>query len=85
MPASGSTIFTDADGYQASLRDIYDLLVLDPREFRARLTWVKMPNISLLRAREDLSRVAYVTFPQERAFVVFHWNRIRLLYALVSS
>ena len=71
MPASGSTIFTDADGYQASLRDIFDLLVLDPREFRARLTWVEMPNISLLRAREDSSRVAYVTFPQERAFVIF--------------
>ncbi len=71
MPASGSSIFTNADGYQASLQDILTLLVLDPREFRARLTWVETPNLNLLRAREDSSRVAYVTLPRERAFVIF--------------
>jgi AraC-like DNA-binding protein len=71
MPASGSSIFTDADGYQAGLRDIFDLLVLHPLEFRARLTWVELPSLNLLRAREDSSRVTYVTLPQERAFVFF--------------
>ena len=44
-------------GYQASLQDILNLLVLNPREFRARLTWVEMPNLNLLRAREPSASV----------------------------
>ena len=71
MPASGSSIFTDADGYQGSLRDILDLLVLQPRDFHARLTWVELPNLRLLRAHETSARVAYVRLPPEQAFVTF--------------
>lgn len=71
MPASGSSIFTDADGYQASLRDLLDLLVFQPREFHARLTWADLPTLRLLRAEEASARVAYATLPSDLAFVTF--------------
>jgi AraC-like DNA-binding protein len=71
MPGSGSSIFTDADGYQASLRDIFDLLVLHPREFHARLTWIELPSLNLLRAQESSPRLAYATLPADRVFVMF--------------
>src|ERR1700677_1799598 len=71
MPDGGSTIFTDAYGYQANLQDILDLLVLQPREFRARLTWADLPNLQLLRVRETSGRVGYMTLPDDRVFVTF--------------
>jgi len=79
MPASGSSIFTDADGYQASLRDLLDLLVHRPRAFHARLTWVELLHLHLLHAEEAASRLAYVTLPQERVCVVFPARRDSLL------
>jgi AraC-like DNA-binding protein len=75
MPAAGSSIYTDLDGYQASLRDMMDLVVPRPRLFQARLTWVDLPHVSLLRADEASSRVAYVTFPAEFIFVTFPTKR----------
>ena len=71
MPASGSSIFTDADGYQANLQDLLDLVVLHPRDFKARLTWVELPNLRLLRAQEASARVAYLRPPPEQVFVTF--------------
>ena len=71
MPVSGSSVFTDADGYQASLVDMLDLLVLQPPDFRARLTWVELPVLHLLRAQESSSRIAYMTLRPERVFVIF--------------
>ena len=75
MPAGGSSIFTDVDGYQANLRDIMDLLVPEPRLFHARLAWVELSHLGLLRAAETSPRVAYVTLPAELAFVTFSTNR----------
>jgi len=75
MPASGSCIFTDADGYQASLQEMLDLLVMRPREFRARLTWVELPQLRLLRAQEASPRVAYVSLPPEPVYVIFPTQR----------
>ncbi|HEY7580349.1 MAG TPA: helix-turn-helix domain-containing protein [Acetobacteraceae bacterium] len=71
MSAAGSGIFTGADGYQASLRDMFDLLVLCPRDFHARLTWVELPHVRLLRAEESSARVAYLRLPREQVFVFF--------------
>src|SRR5579871_4682058 len=71
MPDSGSSIFTNTDGYQSNLQDIFDLLVLRPREFHARLTWADLPNLQLLRARETAERVAYMKLPDDRVFVTF--------------
>jgi AraC-like DNA-binding protein len=75
MPAGGSSIFTDVDGYQANLRDMMDLLVAGPRLFHARLTWVELSHLGLLRAVEASPRVAYVTLPAELVFVTFPTKR----------
>ncbi|HEX3403610.1 MAG TPA: helix-turn-helix domain-containing protein [Acetobacteraceae bacterium] len=71
MPASGFSIFTDADGYRNSLQDMLDLVVLQPRDFQARLTWVELENLRLLRAYETSPRVAYMTLPSNLVFVTF--------------
>ncbi|MFL5281377.1 MAG: helix-turn-helix domain-containing protein [Rhodopila sp.] len=71
MPASGSSAFTDADGYQANLRDMLDVLVLQPRAFHARVTWLELPLLNLLRIQETSQRIAYVRLPPELAFITF--------------
>jgi AraC-like DNA-binding protein len=71
MSVAGSSIFTDADGYQASLRDMLDLLVICPQAFHARLTWLELSDVRLLRAEESSARVAYLRLPREQAFVFF--------------
>src|SRR5271166_1186822 len=75
MPAGGSSIFTDVDGYQANLRDMMDLLVPGPRLFHARLTWVDLSHVGLLRAEEASARVAFVTLPAELIFATFPTKR----------
>jgi AraC-like DNA-binding protein len=75
MPGSGSSIFTDADGYQATLQGMLDLVVLRPRDFQARLTWVELPNLHLLRAQEASARVACVRLPPQQVFVTFLTQR----------
>ena len=71
MPQGGSSIFTDADGYQAILQDILDLLVVQPRDFNARLTWAELPDLQLLRARESSARVGFMSLPPDRVFVSY--------------
>lgn len=71
MPEGGSSIFTDANGYQAVMQDILDLLVLQPRAFHARLTWADLPNLQLLRAKEASARVGFMRLPSNRVFVTF--------------
>ncbi len=79
MPESGSCMFTDADDYQASFGGALDLVVARPRHFQARLTWVKLPHLRLLRAEEALPRAAYVSVPAEPVFVSFPARRNSLL------
>ncbi len=71
MPASGSSIFTDAEGYQSSLLDLFDLVVPEPRAFHARLTWLNLPSLLMLRAQERAARVAVVRPPADQVLVVF--------------
>ncbi len=71
MSQAGSSIFTDAEGYQAILHNMVDLVVLCPRKFHAHLTWVELPHLRLLRAHESSSRLAYVRLPPEQVLVFF--------------
>lgn len=75
MSVAGSSIFTDADGYQASLQDTLDLLVINPRDFNARLTWVELPHLQLLRAVESSARIAYLRLSGQQVFVFFATRR----------
>ena len=71
MPEGGSSIFTDADGYQAVIQDFVDLLALKPRAFHARLTWVDLSGLQLLRAKETSERVGFMRLPANQIFTTF--------------
>jgi AraC-like DNA-binding protein len=75
MPESGSSMFTDFDGYQAGMRDMFDLLALQLRGFQARLTWVELSNLYLLHACESSPRLAFMTLPANRVFITFVTRR----------
>jgi AraC-like DNA-binding protein len=70
MPGSGTGTFTDLDDYEASLSRLrFDLLVTHQGAFKARLTWVTLHCLHLLRSEEDLPRVAYVSLDPTLVFV----------------
>ena len=68
---SGSSIFLDPEDYRAAAGLAADLLVLKPGAFRARLTWIELPALHLLRGRESVRRVAFISLPPERVFAIF--------------
>src|SRR5271155_5356311 len=69
---SGTTKFTDADAYQASIRGAeFNLVFSCQRDFEARLTWVELRHLRLLRAQENLPRVAHISLMPALAFVAF--------------
>jgi AraC-like DNA-binding protein len=70
MPKSGTTRFTDAADYQASVRGAkFNLVFGCQKDFKARLTWVELRHLHLLRGEENLPRVAHVSLVPERVFV----------------
>jgi len=75
MRGSGSGVFPEPYDYLAQLPGTKELLLLEPQQFRARLTWVDLPRLHLLRAQESARRVRYVALPPDRAFVTFPMHR----------
>ena len=72
MPASGTSIFSDPNDYQAGFRGAKINLIFTGRgNFEARLTWVELPNLHLLHSHENLPRIAYVSLAPERVCVAF--------------
>jgi len=72
MRRVGTTIFTDPSYYSASFRGArIDLVFTGPGEFKARLTWVELANLHLLRSQENLPHIAYVTPAPQRVFIAF--------------
>jgi AraC-like DNA-binding protein len=47
------------------------LFFLRPGQFKARLTWIELPQLRLVRAEERLSRLAHMSVPPECAAIVF--------------
>jgi len=78
---SGSSMFADADGYQAAMRDVLDVLVLRPCEFHARLNWIEFRQLYLVRAHESSARVGFLSLPADRVFVTFPTQRSSVLLA----
>lgn len=71
MGGGGSCTFPDAERYQAVLRGSLELLVSPPSGFHARLTWIDLPHLQLLRGEESAARMACISLPPERVFVTF--------------
>jgi len=79
MGGSGSALFADADTFQVHLPVTTQFLVTRAGHFRARLTWMELTDLHLLLARETAPRIAYVSLPTERAFIVFPTHRTSTL------
>jgi AraC-like DNA-binding protein len=72
MPSSGTSIFTDPNDYQDGFRGAkFNLVFTCCVNFRARLTWVELPNLHLLHCHETLQRTAYVSLAPQRVYVAF--------------
>ena len=87
MPGVGTKIVTDPHDFQSSFRGAkIDLIVSHRGDFKARLTWVELPNLHLLEIQESLARIAFISFAPKRVFVSFPthfdqppvWNGVEL-------
>jgi AraC-like DNA-binding protein len=78
---NGSSMFADADGYQAVMQDVLTLLVLHPLDFRARVNWIEFSKLYLLRAHENSARIAFLSLPTDRVFITFPTQRGSVLLA----
>jgi AraC-like DNA-binding protein len=79
MHGSGTGIFDSPDAYPERLPGTRTLLVVQPAQFQARLTWLELPQVHLLRAHENVPRIRFVTLPADRVFVVFPLHRCSTL------
>jgi len=72
MTASGTATFTNPDDYGAGIGGANVSLVVTGRgDFNARLTRLKLRHLHVLRGRENLPHIAYVTLPPGRVFAWF--------------
>ena len=72
MPASGTFTCSNPSDYAANFRNGgIELVFAHWGEFRARLTWVELSHLHLLRIQESLPRIAYVSLASERIFIGF--------------
>jgi AraC-like DNA-binding protein len=87
MMATGSALYTNPDDYRAGIRGAsLDLVLAGHGDFKARLTWVGLPDLHLYRAQENVQRIAYVSLEPARTFVSFPmtaplpsvWNGVEL-------
>lgn len=87
MSRAGTRTFDDPDRYRTLFRgaDI-DLVFTAPGEFKARLTWAELPNLSIWGTQENIARIASISFEPSRDFISFPasadsgliWNGIDL-------
>ena len=72
MTASGTAVFTDPDDYRAGMDDAsVDLVLTEPGDFSARLTWLKLGCFHAFRGRESTPRIAHMSLVPNRLFVSF--------------
>jgi hypothetical protein len=71
MPGSVTSVFSEAEDFEAALRaeGCLGLLVTGPGEFRARLTQVALHRLRLAATDEKLPRIALVVVPADMILV----------------
>src|SRR5262245_47598844 len=72
VPGIATLEFTDPEPYQRAIRGAkVELLVTAKGDFRAELTQICLPRLSMQRARENLPRVLLATINPDRAPISF--------------
>ena len=72
MTENGTATFVSPDEYSAAIGAAkVDLFVKARGEFKGRLTWLNLGGLHVLRGRENLPRIAFVTLPPAQACISF--------------
>jgi len=72
MAENGTATFANPDDYQAGIRDAtVNLIVTGGGDFNARLTWLNLRRLHVLRASENMPRIAFFSLPPAQVFVSF--------------
>jgi hypothetical protein len=62
MAENGTATFANPGDYQAGIGDAsVDLIVTGGGDFNARLTWLSLRRLHVLRASENLPRIAFLS------------------------
>lgn len=70
MIGCGTNTFTDPDDYRMNVPGAgINLVVTGPGDFKARLTWIRLNRVALVRAEERAPRIAFVTLAPGQVFV----------------
>src|ERR1700754_4910084 len=89
MMGNGTATFANPDDYRAGFEDAsVNLIVTGGGDFNARLTWLSLRRLRVLRATENLPRIAFVSLSPARVFVSFPtsdgpsltYSRVRLRF-----
>jgi AraC-like DNA-binding protein len=72
MAENGTATFADPDDYQAGIDGArVNLIVTGGGDFNARLTWLNLRRLRLLRASENLPRIAFFSLSPAQVFISF--------------
>jgi AraC-like DNA-binding protein len=75
MAQGGTLTFANPDEFGAAIAGArVNIVVTEGGDFNARLTWLNLDHVLLLRSRENLPRVGFFSFSPKRAFVSFPTN-----------
>jgi AraC-like DNA-binding protein len=75
MVASGTATFDNPADYQAAIDGASIKLTLTGGgDFTARLTWLNLRYLRVVRGREKLPRIAYISLPADRVIFSFPTN-----------
>jgi len=78
MPGSGTHTFVRPEHYETGLRQaLIEAVITLCGKFQARLTWVELHNMKLLRCEEDFPRIGYFSFPPDLAVIAFPISSMR--------
>jgi hypothetical protein len=76
MVGGGTAAFTDPSDYRAHVTAAgINLVLTGGGEFEGQLTWVNLPRLRLVRGRENVPRIAFVTAPPGTVLVAFPTSR----------
>jgi AraC-like DNA-binding protein len=72
MAENGTASFANPDDYQAGIGDAcVNLIVTNGGDFNARLTWLNLRRLHVLRVSENLPRIAFISLSPAQVFVSF--------------
>jgi len=76
MAGGGTATFTDPGDYRANVIGAsFNLVLTGDGEFEGQLTWINLPRLRLVRGRENVSRIAFVTVVPGTVLVAFPTSR----------